>query len=42
MNVDKDNIMTFFIEKSQDPAMQSIRELIKLDSAIDNIKNKNL
>ena len=42
MNVDKDDIMTFFIEKSQDPAMQSIRELIKLDSAIDNIKNKNL
>ena len=42
MNMNKEDIMTFFTEKSQDPAMQSIRELIKLDSAIENIKGKNL
>lgn len=42
MGKEKSDIMTFFTEKANDSSMQSIRELIKFDNAIQNISTKGL
>lgn len=42
MGKEKSEVMTFFSEKANDSSMQSIRDLVKFDNAIQNISSKNL
>lgn len=42
MGKEKSEVMTFFSEKANDSSMQSIRELVKFDNAIQNISSKGL
>ena len=39
---EKSEVMTFFSEKANDSSMQSIRDLVKFDNAIQNISSKGL
>lgn len=39
---EKSEVMTFFSEKANDSSMQSIRDLVKFDDAIQNISSKGL
>lgn len=42
MGKEKSEVMTFFSEKANDSSMQSIRDLVKFDNAIQNISSKGL
>lgn len=42
MGKEKSEVMTFFTEKANDSSMQSIRDLVKFDNAIQNISSKGL
>lgn len=42
MGKEKSEIITFFTEKANDSSMQSIRELVKFDNAIQNLASKGL
>ena len=42
MGKEKSEIITFFTEKANDSSMQSIRDLVKFDNAIQNISSKGL
>lgn len=42
MGKEKSEVMTFFVEKANDSSMQSIRDLVKFDNAIQNISSMEL